>query len=110
MFIGVDTHKDTLASCIVDAAGRQVDQRVFDNAPAGHAELLDWAHAQSRPVVRVGVEGSANFGAGLAQFLHGQGVDVREVPASSPARTKAAAASWQERPHRRASDRPHRCP
>ena len=35
MFIGIDTHKDTLAVSCVDSAGREVAQRTFANTPAG---------------------------------------------------------------------------
>ena len=47
MFIGVDTHKDTLAVSCVDQAGQQVAHHSFANTPAGHAELLSWARAVS---------------------------------------------------------------
>ncbi len=40
MFIGVDTHKDTLAACRVGSNGQQVDEATFRNNEVGHAELL----------------------------------------------------------------------
>ena len=79
MFIGVDTHKDTLAACCVNGNGQQLEEGTFRNDPAGHAELLEWAGRPGRPV-RVGIEGAANFGAGLARWLYAHDVDVREVP------------------------------
>lgn len=79
MFIGVDTHKDTLAACRVGGNGQQVDEGTFRNNELGHAELLEWARQAESPV-RVGIEGAANFGAGLAQVLYAHNIDVREVP------------------------------
>jgi len=81
MFIGIDTHEDTLAASSVDSAGREIAQRTFANTPAGHAKLLTWTRSCSPDLSRVGIEGSANFGADIAHFLNDRGIDVREVPA-----------------------------
>jgi transposase len=78
MAIGIDTHKDTLAVCRVDAAGTALDERIFDNDPAGHAALLGWIEVGGPALV--GIEGSAGFGAAAARFLVAAGVTVREVP------------------------------
>jgi transposase len=88
MFIGVDTHKDTLAVSCVDPSGQQMAQHSFANSPAGHAELLSWAKCHAPELHRIGIEGSANFGAGAAQFLYQQGIDVREVPAKLTGRER----------------------
>ena len=40
--IGIDTHKDTLVACRVDAAGGGLDERTVANDPAGHRALLGW--------------------------------------------------------------------
>ena len=88
MFIGVDTHKDTLAVSCVDPAGQQVAQQTFANNPAGHAKLLSWARCHAPELDRIGIEGSANFGAGAAQFLYLDGIDVREVPAKLTGRER----------------------
>jgi len=85
MFIGVDTHKDTLAASRVDAEGREDARRIFPNDVAGHADLLVWAGPQ---IGRVGIEGSANFGAGITRFLREHGMDVREVPAKLTGRER----------------------
>jgi transposase len=77
--VGIDTHKDTLAACVVDALGMPRSERIFDNDPAGHRALLDWAQA-SDPDAVTGVEGSASFGAPAARFLIAAGCAVREVP------------------------------
>ena len=38
--IGIDSHKDTLAGCAVDDAGRPVEHRSSANTPAGHVERV----------------------------------------------------------------------
>jgi transposase len=88
MFIGIDTHKDTLAVSCVDSAGQQVAQQTFANSPAGHVKLLSWARCHASELDRIGIEGSANFGAGIAQFLYLAGIDVREVPAKLTGRER----------------------
>ena len=77
--IGIDTHKATLAACVVDMLGMPHSERTFDNDPAGHRALLDWVQA-SDPDAVIGVEGSASFGAAAARFLVAAGSSVREVP------------------------------
>lgn len=76
--IGIDTHKDSLAACLVDALGAVLDERTFANDPTGHGALLAWASAV--PGVVIGVEGSASFGASAARSLLAAGQTVREVP------------------------------
>lgn len=76
--IGIDTHKATLATCLVDELGGARDERTFANDPAGHRALLEWASVS--PGARIGIEGSSSFGAPAARFLSGAGREVREVP------------------------------
>lgn len=76
--IGIDTHKDSLAACRVDALGTVLDERTFSNDPAGHRALLEWA--TGGPDATIGVEGSSSFGAPAARFLVAAGLLVREVP------------------------------
>jgi transposase len=87
LFCGVDSHKDTLAVCLVDQTGRPHAQASFANTPAGHRRLAAWLDRHG-PATRVGVEGGANLGAGLARFLTDQGVDVREVPCALTVRER----------------------
>lgn len=79
MAVGVDTHKDTLAACLVDGLGIARDEREFRNDPAGHAAFVTWI-AGIDGSVRVGVEGSSSYGAGLARHLVAGDMDVVEVP------------------------------
>jgi transposase len=87
VFCGVDSHKDTLAACLVDQTGRGLHTAEVPNTPAGHQRLAGWLD-QHGPVARVGIEGGANLGAGLARFLHDRGVEVREVPCALTVRER----------------------
>ena len=78
MAVGVDTHKDTLAACLVDGLGIARDEREFANDQAGHTAFAAWV-AGIDGEVRVGVEGSSSYGAGLARHV-AAGLDVVEVP------------------------------
>lgn len=76
--IGIDSHKDSLAACLVDELGAPLDERTFGNDPGGHRALFAWVAAG--PEVTVGIEGSASFGAPAARSLVAAGATVREVP------------------------------
>jgi transposase len=78
--IGVDTHKDTLAACLVDGLGMARDEREFANDPAGHSAFAAWVTGLEAPGVRIGVEGSSSYGAALARRLVALGLDTVEVP------------------------------
>lgn len=78
--IGVDTHKDTLAACLVDGPGVAREERAFGNDPAGHAALAAWARGLGEPGLRIGVEGSSSYGAALARHLVAAGLAAVEVP------------------------------
>ena len=55
--IGIDSHKDTLVGCLIDADERVVEHRDVPNSVHGQAELVTWA--QTAGVERVGIEGTA---------------------------------------------------
>ncbi len=77
--IGIDTHKATLAACAIDELGRPLAEQTFANDPAGHTALRAWAREVSSGS-RIGLEGSASYGAAAARFLLAAGEDVVEVP------------------------------
>ena len=87
LFCGVDSHKDTLAACLVDQTGRHLAAASVPNTPAGYRRLAGWL-AEHGPVTRVGIEGSANLGAALASFLYDLGVQVCEVPGALTVRER----------------------
>lgn len=76
--VGIDTHKATLAACLIDDVGLVVAEATFPNAPAGFAALLAWLRGLGAQ--RIGLEGSAGFGAGAARFLLAAGEVALEVP------------------------------
>ena len=90
--IGIDSHKDILAACAADPAGRPAEHRSFANTPEGHAELVNWA--QARHAARIAIEGSGNYGRPAAVMLADAGWDVVEVP---PQMTAAARRSQRTR-------------
>jgi transposase len=78
-FVGIDTHKSSLAVCVVDELGRQVAIQSFANDPRGHRHLHEWVVEQAPGARRFGVESSGWLGHGLALFLLERGEDVRDV-------------------------------
>ncbi len=80
---GIDPHQDTFTVGIVDPHGVGIGCEAFANTAAGYGEAIDLF--ESRAVCRVGVEGSAKWGAHVAIALVAAGFDAREVPASRSA-------------------------
>ncbi|MBA2273254.1 MAG: IS110 family transposase [Actinobacteria bacterium] len=78
--VGVDSHKSSLAVAVLDDVGREIGNREFPNDAKGHASLTEWVtrHGSERVI---GIEGSGNYGAGLARHLLERGEHVCEVPA-----------------------------
>jgi transposase len=79
VFIGIDTHKSSLAVCVVDELGRQLVVDEFPNDPRGHRRLHAWVNRRAPGERRFGIESSGWLGHGLALFLLEQGEDVRDV-------------------------------
>ena len=75
---GVDTHKDIHVAAAVDDVGRILGTAEFPTTTRGHRALLAWL-GRFGVVVRVGVEGTGAYGAGLARYLAKAGVNVVEV-------------------------------
>lgn len=75
---GVDTHLDLHVAAALDAVGGLRGVEEFTTTAAGYEELLAWL-AGFGPVLRVGVEGTGSYGAGLARFLLDHDIDVVEV-------------------------------
>ena len=78
VFGGVDTHRDCHVAAAVDTAGRVLGTAPFPADATGFEELGGWLRSQGR-VVRVGVEGTGSYGAGLTRYLTGIGIEVVEV-------------------------------
>lgn len=79
VFIGVDSHRSTLAAAAIDPMGRVLATVEVENDPQGHRRLIDW-HRELTGSVRIGIESSGNYGNCLARTLIASGEDVYEVP------------------------------
>jgi transposase len=75
---GVDTHLDVHVAAVIDDIGGLLGVESFEATAAGNDKLLGWLQSFG-PVVRVGVEGTGSYGAGLARFVRAAGVEVVEV-------------------------------
>ena len=75
---GVDTHSDVHVAAVVDEVGRVLGTDSFPTDTAGYRSLLAWMRSHGQ-VVRVGVEGTGSYGAGLARYLTAADVVVVEV-------------------------------
>jgi transposase len=84
--VGVDSHKSSFAVAVVDEVGRDVGVRQFLNNPKGHSRAIKWITGFDLDVV--GIEGSGNYGAGLARALLAAGITVQEVPPFLTARER----------------------
>src|SRR3989440_1394343 len=75
---GVDTPLDLNVAAALDSIGGLLGVAEFRTTRIGHGLLVDWLGGFG-PVARVGVEGTGSYGAGLARFLRGAGIEVVEV-------------------------------
>jgi transposase len=75
---GVDTHTRTHHAAVVDQVGRVLGDQEFAATATGYQALLAWLRSFGR-VVKIGVEGTGSYGAGLARHLTGQGIELVEV-------------------------------
>ena len=76
VFAGIDSHKDTLAVAVIDTGGRVVTVRQIANEPDGFTVLAGLVAEHA--VVRVGIEGSSNFGWAAAMHPVAAGATVVE--------------------------------
>ncbi|HEX5996539.1 MAG TPA: IS110 family transposase [Jiangellales bacterium] len=75
---GVDTHSQTHHAAALDQTGRVLGDRQFPATAAGYRALLAWLLSFGT-LVRVGVEGTGAYGAGLARYLAAERVTLVEV-------------------------------
>ena len=75
---GVDTHADVHVAAVVDQVGRVLGTQAFPATAAGYRAALAWMRAHGE-LVKVGVEGTGSYGAGLARYLAACGIEVAEV-------------------------------
>ena len=76
---GVDTHKDTHHVAVLEAGtGARLGDLQVPATPAGYERLHGFI-ATFGVIALVGIEGTNSYGAGLARYLTGHGVTIREV-------------------------------
>ena len=63
---GVDTHAQVRVAAVVDCVGRILGVKAFPATLAGYRRLSGWLRGHGR-LVRVGVEGTGSYGAGLSR-------------------------------------------
>lgn len=75
---GVDTHADTHHAAVLDSVGRRLGDRQFPATESGYLALIGFI-VSFGVLLRVGVEGTGSYGAGLARALRDHGIAVSEV-------------------------------
>jgi transposase len=75
---GVDTHSLIHVAAVVDANGGLLGVEEFEVSRAGYDKLLDWLRGHGQ-IIRVGIEGTGSYGAGLARHLAINEIEVVEV-------------------------------
>jgi transposase len=76
---GVDTHKATHHAAVLDAAtGKLLGDQEFPATATGYRLLLRWLRSHGT-VMKVGVEGTGSWGAGLQRHLQAEAITVVEV-------------------------------
>ncbi len=75
---GIDPHQNTITVSIVDPNGVAIVHDTFPNSAAGHCARIELLTAHG--FERVGVRGSASWGAHVAIALVAARFDAHEVP------------------------------
>lgn len=85
---GVDTHQDLHTAAVVTLEGKVLGTESFSTTRAGYRAMLAWFRAHGE-LLRVGVESTGSYGAGIARLLAVSGVPVLEVTGPDPAARRA---------------------
>jgi transposase len=75
---GVDPHADTVHVAAVTAVGKVIGDAEFSTTPEGYQDAVAFL-TSCGDLDRVGVEGAASYGTGIARALSVAGVEVVEV-------------------------------
>ena len=80
---GVDTHQDLHTAAIVTLDGTVVGTESFSTTRAGYRAMLRWFQSHGE-LLRVGIESTGSYGAGITRHLALAGVPVLEVTGPDP--------------------------
>ncbi len=75
---GIDTHKELHMAAVVALDGRLLATEAFSTTRAGYRALIRWLRGHGQ-VLRVGVEQTGSYGAGVVRQLALAGIPVLEV-------------------------------
>ena len=75
---GADTHADTIHVAAISLTGTAIADREFPTTRTGYAAAIRFLHSLGQ-VERIGVEGTASYGAGFSRALTTAGIEVLEV-------------------------------
>jgi len=75
---GVDTHKGCHVAAVLDHNGGVLGSQSFPATASGYQSLLDWMRGHGR-LLKVGVEGTGSYGAGLTAHFRSNEIEVLEV-------------------------------
>lgn len=75
---GADTHADTVHVAAITMTGKALGDREFPTTRSGYAAVIRFLTSLGH-VERIGVEGTASYGAGLTRALTAAGIEVVEV-------------------------------
>jgi transposase len=78
VFAGVDTHKELHVAAVIDSSEMVLGTRSFSTTRAGYRAMLAWI-GEFGELIRIGVEGTGSYGAGLTRHLAKSGVTILEV-------------------------------
>ena len=85
---GVDTHQDLHTAVVVSHDGTVLGTESFSTTRAGYRAMLRWFRSHGE-LLRVGVESTGTYGAGITRHLALSGIPVLEVTGPDPASRRA---------------------
>ncbi len=85
---GVDTHQDQHTVAVVSIDGAELGTESFPTTGDGYRAMLAWLRSHGE-LLRVGVECTGTYGAGVSRCLAAAGVPVLEVIGPDPVARKA---------------------
>ena len=85
---GIDTHQDLHTAAVVSVDGAVLGSESFSTTRAGYRAMLRWFCSHG-DLLRVGVEGTGTYGAGITRHLALAGIPVLEVTGPDPSLRRA---------------------